>query len=76
MMEENMVDPLTLGVVGVAAGATLRLVDASAEWLTLRSRIAMLEAAADLPAGTEVAARRRDGSEWTVRVPTGPEVTR
>ena len=71
-----MVDPLTLGVVGAAAGAVVRLVDAGAEWLALRGWTALLKAAADLPVGAEVDARRRDGSGWTVRVPARREVTR
>jgi hypothetical protein len=72
-MEDVMVDPLTLGAVGVAAGALLRLADAGAEWLTLRGRTELVRAVTALPPGTRVGGVRRDGTRWLVQVPAaGP----
>jgi hypothetical protein len=68
-MEDVMVDPLTLGLAGAAVGAGLRLADATAEWLTLRGRAGLVRAVVQLPAGTQIAGVRRDGTRWTVRVP-------
>jgi hypothetical protein len=68
--------PLTWGAVGLAAGPTLRLADAGAEWLTLRGRTALLRAVAALPPGPQVDTRRRDGSGWMVRIPGAGEVAR
>ena len=67
-----MVDPFTLGVFGLAAGVTLRLADAGAEWLVLRGRTGLVHAAAALPPGSQVGGTRRDGSRWLVRIPTVP----
>jgi hypothetical protein len=75
-MEDMMVDPVTLVAAGTAAGATLRLADAAAEWLTLRGRTRLVRAAAGVPPGTQVGGVRRDGSGWMVRVPAVGEVGR
>ncbi|MEU7823044.1 hypothetical protein [Catellatospora sp. NPDC049133] len=67
-----MVDPVTVGLVGVASAVVLKAADAGAELLVLRGRVALVDAVSRLPRGSEIQGVGKDGVRWEVRVGTGP----
>ncbi|HCT80660.1 MAG TPA: hypothetical protein DGT23_29655 [Micromonosporaceae bacterium] len=68
---QEMVDPLTLGLVGAAGYVVKKSADVGSELVLLRGRAGLVEAAGRLPAGTEIDIVGQDGSRWTVRTGAG-----
>ncbi|SCL27923.1 hypothetical protein GA0074692_2440 [Micromonospora pallida] len=62
-----MIDPWTVTGLAAAVPAAARLAGAAADAWTVRARIRLVKAAAELPPGSEVGGSGRGGT-WYVRV--------